>query len=220
MSRRRPVVQYAPLTSLLDVLFILVFASLIHSAALERKAAEAKTEPAADAVPEPEPDELLSLPPLFDPAIAAGHEAKTLHRAALAQLLVGLEGRRPVVARVGRDGQLRALERVQESGERFVRELGLPLVERVADPDVASKYLGDRESGLRLCSLLRLQLGVPDLADTLIIVAPDAPLDELSVALTRGLQRDAERCLAEQRGVAVIVDPRAAGAARPEGGSP
>jgi hypothetical protein len=90
----------------------------------------------------------------------------------------------------------------------------------VPDPDVVLVYLGDRHDGPHLCSLLRLHLGASDLSETLIIVAPDAPLADLPVALARGLQRDAERCLADQRGVAVIVDPRAAPAAPKQGGTP
>ncbi len=50
--RARRSVQYAPLTSLLDVMFILVFASLIHSAALEKKHSLAATEKPA-VVPAP-----------------------------------------------------------------------------------------------------------------------------------------------------------------------
>ena len=221
MRRRRPV-QYAPLTSLLDVMFILVFASLIHGAAMEKRASQAASAASPPAsVPAPvtarspaparEPAE-----PAVDPAARAARDAEELRRAALAQLITGLEGRSPVVARIGRDGQLRSLERLR-GGRVVSRQLGLPLVERVPDPDIALVYLGDRHDGPRLCSLLRLHLGARDLSDTLVIVAPDAPLDLLSVALARGLQRDAERCLADQRGVAVIVDPLAAGATQQGG---
>jgi hypothetical protein len=129
--------------------------------------------------------------------------------------MIGLEGRGPVVVRVGRDGQVRALERSRD-GVVLTTPLGLPLIERVPDPAIEFAYLGDRQEGLRLCSLLRLHLGVSDLSDTLVIVVPDAPLDALMHALVGGLQRDAERCLADQQGIAVIVDPRAAEVARPE----
>jgi hypothetical protein len=117
--------------------------------------------------------------------------------------------------RVGRDGTLRGLERLRD-GRAVATPLGLPLVERVPDPDIGLLYLGDRQDGLRLCSLLRLHTGAVDLSDMLVIVAPDVPLDQLSVALARGLQRDAERCLADQRGVAVIVEPLMPAAPGPE----
>jgi len=216
VSRRRPVVQYASMTSLADVMFILVFASLIYSAGLEQKAREA----AAAALPERPSEPLRVSPPeLFDPAAPVRRDAEQLRRAALAQVMTGLEGRGAVVVRVGRDGQLRAMERRQGGGV-VTTALGLPLVERVPDPDVALTYLGDRQDGLRLCSLLRLHLGSKDLSDALVIIAPDVPFDELSVALARGLQRDTERCLADQRGIAVIVDPRADAPPVQEGATP
>lgn len=215
--RTRRTVQYAPLTSLLDVMFILVFASLIHSAALEKKHSEAATieKPA----PPPTPAAPAAPAPPVDPAVQAARDAEELRRAALAQMVTGLEGRSPVVVRIGRDGQLRGLERVSD-GRVVTAPLGLPLVERVPDPDVALVYLGERPDGPHLCSLLRLHLGARDLSDTMIIVAPDVPLAQLPVALALGLQRDAERCPADQRGIAVIVDPRAARAAPKQGGTP
>jgi hypothetical protein len=218
--RRRRQVQYPPMTSLLDVLFIVVFASLIHSAALEKKASEAAA--LAEEPPEPEPAPQADAGPAAaaaDPAAQAALDAEQLRGAAMTQLMAGLEGRTPLVARVGRDGRLRALERLDNGAVSSI-PLSLPLVERVPDPDVALVYLGDQQEGLRLCSLLRLHVGAPDLSGVLVIVALDAPIDEVSVALANGLQRDAERCLAEQRGIAVIVDPRAAEAARQQGGTP
>jgi hypothetical protein len=209
-------VQYAPFTSLLDVLFILVFASLIHGASLENQAARAAVEEPAPA-PAPPPAAPDAGPAEADPAEEAARDADDLRRAALAQVIVGLEGRSPVVARIGRDGELRALERMSD-GRLTSKPLGVPLVERVPDPDVALVYLGDRRDGPTLCNLLRLHLGARDLSDALVIVAPEVPLEQLSVALARGLSRDAERCLADQRGVAVIVDPRAARDARQQGG--
>jgi hypothetical protein len=225
MRRRRPVVQYASMTSLADVMFILVFASLIYSAGLERRAAQAEAappEPVMGVAEAAASAAIAAAREAEDPSVRASREAEELRQAALAQLMTGLEGRGPVVVRVGRDGQLRALEH-RRAGRVTSIPLGLPLVERVPDPDVALSYLGDRQDGLRLCSLLRLHLGATDLSDALVIVAPDVPVDQLSVALARGLQRDTERCLSDQRGVAVIVDPGARQAPIPsqkEGGVP
>ena len=217
MTRRT--VQYAPLTSMLDVMFILVFASLIHGAALEKRSSEAAVvEKQVEKPVEKPPPPAAQAPAPDDPAVQAARDAEELRRAAMDQLVTGLEGRSPVVARIGRDGRLRALDRVT-GGNVVSMPLGLPLLERVPDPDIALVYLGDRHDGPRLCSLLRLHLGARDLSDTLIIVAPDVPLEQLSVALARGLQRDAERCLADQRGVAVIVDPRGTQSAPKQGGS-
>ena len=197
MTRRRQV-QYAPLTSLLDVLFILVFASLIHGASLEERDREAEAAPAPRPVPDPEPS-----PP--GPPV----ESERLRRAALDLAIAGLEGRAPVIARIGTDGRLRELEVRGDGGVPEVRPLGLALVEAVPDPDVALIYLGDRSADLRLCNLVRLQLGAADLASHLVIVAPDAPVASLSVALAVGLRRDADRCRADHRGGALHVDQEA-----------
>ena len=145
---------------------------------------------------------------MFDPSAPARRDAEQLRRAAVAQVMTGVEGRGAVVVRVARDGQLRALER-RYVDETVSTPLSLPLVERVPDPDVGLVYLAERQDGMSLCTLLRLHLGTTDLSDSLIIITPDVPFEELSVALARGLQRDTERCLADQRGIAVIVDPRA-----------
>ncbi|HLU67851.1 MAG TPA: hypothetical protein VKZ63_16315 [Kofleriaceae bacterium] len=221
--RRRPLVQYSSLTSLLDVMFILVFASLIHGASLEarereRAAAEAEAREErrqaeldrlrreADAGP-PEPATAEPAAPEAPP------DGRALHRAALSELVASFERREPVIARVTEDGRLRQIE---SAGETI--PLALPLVERDPDPDVALRYLGDRSEDLRLCNLVRLQLGTDDLSRHLVIVAPDAPLERLSVALARGLRRDADRCAPDLAGVAVLVDP--ADAAGSKGGTP
>jgi hypothetical protein len=202
--RRRPVAQYTPLTSLLDVLFVLVFASLIYSAGLEAKQKEAAAaRPAANrAAPSAIPPALVSIDP------------ERLRKAAVAEILAGLESRQAVVARISADGRLRQLERRQDDAP-VVTPVELPLVERVPDPDVNLIYLGDRSPDLRLCSLIRLQLASPDLSQTIVIVALDEPLEQLSVALARGLKRDVDRCTGDQRGVAVLLDPRATGEPTP-----
>jgi hypothetical protein len=204
--RRRPVAQYAPLTSLLDVLFILVFASLIYSASLEARQKDAdkaaKAPPPAAAVAPIGPGQ-------------ASIDPERLRNVALAEILAGLESRQAVVARISADGRLRQLER-RVDGAPVMTPVELPLVERVPDPDVNLIYLGERSPDLRLCSLVRLQLGAPDLASTIVIVALDLPLDQLSVALARGLKRDVDRCTGDQRGVAVLLDPRATGEPAPD----
>jgi len=187
------------MTSFLDVLFLLVFAALIHAAALAQKAS-------ALAAEKPKPKTAAVAPVPTGPAAAIDPER--LRKVAVAEILAGLESRQAVVARVGPDGRLRQLERRQD-GKPLVTPVELPLVEKVPDPDINLVYLGERSPDLRLCSLLRLQLGAADLADTMVIVALDVPLDQMSVALARGLQRDVDRCTGDQRGVAVILDPRA-----------
>jgi hypothetical protein len=182
---RRTRVRPPDLTSLFDVLFILVFVALVN-AGVNQKAVDDAT--AAKAVPEPEPPRPPQPPP----------EVKALQVGALSEL-----GARPVlVARVSVEGVLRAVE-----ADGRVVPMDVPLIEHVPDPDIGIAYLGDRSAELRVCRQAALHLGVADLAPYLVIVAPDAPLSDLTVALVAGLRRDADRCLGEQRGVAVVVDP-------------
>ena len=176
--------HYTPdLTSLLDVLFIIVFVSLIRVSSAQQVAAE----------PAPKP---LPPPPL-PPA-----EVAQLRAAALANLTADLAGRTPLVVRVSDEGKITALETAADN-----RPLDVPLLELSSDPDAAIAYLGDRSAELRVCRIVAVHLGAPDLAKHLVIVAPAVPLAELKRALHRGLHDDLLRCLAEQRGIATIVDP-------------
>ena len=165
------------LTSLFDVLFIVIFAALIRAAAAQHAAAEA-------APPPKPPDKPL------DPS--------SLQARALAEL-----GQRPaVVLRVSAAGVATALE-----ANGAVQALDVPLVEPNRDPDIMLSYVGDHSAEMRACRIVQLHLGVPDLSRYLVIIAPERALDVLPYALVEGLRRDVDRCLAEQRGLAVIVDP-------------
>ena len=183
-SRRRHMPP--DLTSLFDVLFIVIFAALIRAAAAQHAA------DAAEAPPPPRPP-----PPLLDPA--------SLHARALADLGAALAARPTIVLRISAAGTITSIE----AGGR-TQPLDVPLVERSSDPDVALAYLGDRSVELQLCHVAALHLAVPDLARYLVIVAPAARLDDLPHALFEGLHRDVDRCLAEQRGLAVLVGPEQA----------
>lgn len=227
--RRRPVAQYSSMTSLLDVLFILVFASLIYSASMRR---ESHSGAAAEPLASSDAGVADAGPATLAPAAAAASadagtqrggaadsgdagaadrlaDVRRLRDAARAALVRRIDGRHPVLVRITRDGVMRAIEQL-EGDQVSATPMTLPLVEKVDDPDVALVYQGDRNPALRLCALVRLELDRPDLSDALVIVAPDAPLAELSVALAGGLSRDVERCLADQRGIAALVDPEEA----------
>ena len=181
---RRRVHRTADLTSLLDVLFIIVFVALIRASATKQVAAE----------PAPKPVLPAPLPPA--PQVAA------LRAAALANLHDDLEGRTAVVVRISAEGAITALELGADK-----RPLDVPLLEFSADPDAALSYLGDRSAELRVCRVVAVHLGVPDLSKHLVIVAPAVALADLKRALHRGLHEDLLRCLADQRGIATIVDP-------------
>jgi hypothetical protein len=198
MSGRPLPAQSGSLTSLLDVMFLLMFAALINAGARAPDEAEAAPPPTASpsasapAADAGAPDAGKKPSPAFDAA----------RRRALDDLARAAQSRAAVVARVSADGVLRALDR---GGD--VVQLGTPLVERVPDPDVALAYLGDRSAELRVCAIVARSLSVSDLRDHLVVVVPDAPLADLPIGLVEGLRRDAVRCLEEQRGFAVLVDP-------------
>jgi len=181
--RRRARRQPPPdLTSLFDVLFIVIFAALIRAAAAQSAAAR----PAPPVPPAP--------PVKLDPA--------SLHARALADLDAELAARPAVVVRISAAGTITALEQA-----RGVTPLDVPLLEHSPDPDVAVAYLGDRSAELRVCKIVALHLGVPDLAKVLVIIAPAQRLADLQHALFDGLHRDLDRCITEQKGLAAIVDP-------------
>ncbi|HVK74958.1 MAG TPA: hypothetical protein VM734_16630 [Kofleriaceae bacterium] len=181
------------LTSLLDVMFILVFVLLVQTAAKADRAAIAAAAPA---------------PPAPAPAPVLPAATVAVQEAARATLARRIEGAPTLVARIAADGRLTALELPDRR-----LDLAVPLVAQVADRDVGLAYLGDRAAELRLCHVIARELGLADLDGRIVAIAPAAPVGELAVALVAGLRRDAERCLVEQRAFAVLVDPAAIPAA-------
>jgi hypothetical protein len=182
---RRHIRRPPDLTSLFDVLFIVVFAALIRAAAVEQAAAHPPMPPAPVA-------------PVTPPAVAA------LRQRALADLNSDLAGRTPLVVRITRDARIDALE---VDGKRIA--IDVPLLELSRDPDVAVTYLGDRGADLRVCKIAAVRLGAPELSRYLVIIAPAVPLADLRHALFDGLHRDLDRCLTEQHGLAALIDPAA-----------
>jgi len=186
MRPRRHIRRPPDLTSLFDVLFIVVFAALIRAAAVEHAAAHP---------PAPPPRPSAPVPP---PAIAA------LRQRALADLDAELASRTPLVVRITKTGTIEALE---VDGKRVA--LDAPLLEHSPDPDIVVAYLGDRSAELRVCRIAALHLGATELSRYLVILAPVLPLADLPHALFNGLHRDLDRCLTEQHGLAALVDPAA-----------
>jgi hypothetical protein len=193
MRARRHIRRPPDLTSLFDVLFIIVFAALIRAAAVERAAAPAPPPPRPGA-------------PAVPPAVAA------LRQRALADLDAALAARSPLVVRVTRDGTIDALE---VDGKRLA--LVAPLLEHSPDPDVVVSYVGERSAEQRVCAIAARQLGASDLARYLVIVAPAVALRDLPHGLLDGLHRDLDRCLPEQRGLATLVDPTTLPPTSPQG---
>ena len=198
MRRSRRHVRMPPdLTSLFDVLFIVIFAALIRAAAVEKAAAQAAT---------PKP---ITPPP---PAVKLA--SAQLQEAALADLGKQLAARPYVVVRISA-GAITAIE----LGDKTTT-LSTPLLEHSPDPDITIAYLGDRAAELRICRVIAVQLNVPDLAKYLVIIAPDQHLPDLPHALYEGLRRDIDRCLADEQALAVLVDPSVQTAAVPAGVAP
>lgn len=185
MRPRRHIRRPPDLTSLFDVLFIVVFAALIRAAAVQN---------AAQNTEKPPPSAPVTVAP---PAAVAA-----LRQRALADLSAGLAARTPVVVRITRDGVVNAIE-----ADGVVRTLDAPLLEHSPDPDVVLTYLGDRSAELRVCRIAALHLGAADLSRYLVIIAPAVPIADLPTALIRGLRRDLDRCLGEQRAAIALVDP-------------
>ena len=203
--RRRRVTRYAELTSLLDVLFILLFASLIQAAGMvEGSAEEPKPTPKAK-VAKPTS---LKLPPdagtPVDAAPPATHQV--LRKKALEELMKSMGDRQVIYVRVSSAGMLTAIEQ-QQGGAMRKHVVDVALLERVPDPDVAVAYVGDRQKDLRLCTRVRVTLGLADLSDRLVVVAAESALQDLPVALVDGLRRDQERCFLDEHGVSVLVTP-------------
>lgn len=192
------------MTSLIDVLFILVFASLVQSAAARKSLSAAPTAPVAPLTGAPDAGVVMAALDAGVPGDAPPVDRAGLRDQALSALAAAMATRPVLIARVSRDGVLTALE----LPDRRI-ELGAPLLERVPDRDVVVAYLGDRTADLQICRIAALRLGAVDLAPYLVVIAPDAPLAELQVALVAGLGRDAARCQRDQGVAAVLIDPGA-----------
>ena len=178
MRRQRRHVRMPPdLTSLFDVLFIVIFAALIRAAAVQQAAAT----PAPPAPPPP--------PQKIEPTVLQQH--------AMSELAT----RPTTIVRVSSAGEITALEHAGK-----VTPLEVPLLTKSSDPDVALAYIGEGNADVRICHVVALTLQMTELKDQLVIIAPDHKRADLPHALYEGLRRDVDRCLTEQKGLAVIVD--------------
>jgi hypothetical protein len=185
------------LTSLLDVLFILVFATLV---ALRAK-------PAVDEVgktPEPivvVPDAGL-LSPDAGPPPDPGDALRM--REATDRLVRTFQNPNVIVVTVSATGQIVGLSR-RGAGATDVR---VTLLRDSPDPERAIEYRGSDEKEHRVCEIARRELDLePDLARALVVISTEKPLAELPYALVAGLMRDATRCMDDANGFALLVDP-------------
>jgi hypothetical protein len=218
-GKRKAPLAPSSLTSLVDVLFILVFAALVQRAS-------AATGAQLDGAPEVKATGAAVGAPVAQAAPRPAH-SEALRRAAISTLATELEERPAIIARVAKSGVLTKLEAPGlasadaaagaggGSGEGGL-VLELPLVEPVSDPDVAIGYVGDRDASKRLCAVIASRLAAAGsavaLERSLVVIAVDTPVRELTVALVGGLRRDVADCLAVHRAAAVLLDPTATAA--------
>jgi hypothetical protein len=198
-TRKRRVRKPPDLTSLFDVLFIVVFVALIRAAAAQQSAAAAVE--AAKPVEPPKP-----AAPASGDLVGAGNnvpmETAALKKQALANVASELAGRSVLIVRINDKGVVTQLE---TEGKKL--PLDVPLLAHDPDPTIRLAYQGDRSAQLRACRVAALQLGVQDLAKHLVIFAPARARVDLPHALISGLERDIARCLADQQAIATIVQP-------------
>jgi hypothetical protein len=197
---KRHVRRPPDLTSLFDVLFIVVFVALIRAAAAQHDVARLTPPPP----PPPRP-----APPAPPPEVAA------LRAKALANLDKELRDRTTVVVRIstqieGDRVKGASIASIELEGRTI--PLDVPLLADSHDPDIEIVYQGDASTELRVCRIAAVHLGLADLAHHLVVITPDRPLADLkrvagSVAFLEGLERDVRRCIIDQRGIAALIDP-------------
>lgn len=202
-ARGRRYVRRPPdLTSLFDVLFLVVFVALIRAAAAQHEVDRLTPPP-----PPPRPAQSAP-PPRPPPAVAA------LRAQALSELGRELAARTPLVVRVAThlegDRIRPTIAALELEGRRLA--LDVPLLADSRDPDVESEYLGARSAELHVCRAAAVQLRLPDLSRHLVVIVVDRARAELerlpgSQALLDGLAADVTRCFVEQQGVAALIDP-------------
>lgn len=207
--------RHAPLapssfTSLVDILFVLVFAALVQRAATGK----------IEEVPKADASVTDAAPAWLPPP-----QVEALRQAAISTVASELQQRPAIIARVSRLGVLTALEATTGPG----LPVELPLLEPVSDPDIALGYVGERDGSRRICAVIaakmpelralqalqaagsaeKVSAGPPSLARMLVVISVDAPMAELTVALAGGLRRDVEHCLSAHQAAAVLLDAAA-----------
>jgi hypothetical protein len=197
-SRGRRIRRPPDLTSLFDVLFIVVFVALIRAAAAQHEV-ERLTPPPAPPRP---------APPAPPPAVAA------LRTKALSNLERDLAERTPLVVRISTQAERTLVKGTIKMIEYEGRKLALdvPLIADSRDTDTQVKYLGERSAELHVCRIATVQLHLPDLSHQLVIIVLDRSRADVentfgSEALLDGLEQDVTNCFFEQHGIASLIDP-------------
>jgi hypothetical protein len=185
---RRAFRRYPELTSLLDVLMIIVFASLIGA----RRAPAETPLPAAPAPPAPAPQ---PAPTVFDDTAAT-------------RLVASIQNQDVILVTVSQAGYIVALSRRVEQRALAPTDMKLRLLKDSPDPAEGVEYWGRSEREHRVCYVVRRELDMrPDLARALVVITTARPFAVLPYALVQGLKRDVASCLDDANGYAILVDP-------------
>lgn len=224
--RRRRHKRASELTSLIDVLFILLFASLVQARNSMQRDEPADTLVVDAGLPDAGPD---AGPPDAGPADAgpvdAGDaapgpddggvvRATSPHRARARRLAAtvasAVQGGDVFVVEVAAAGYATEIERWRD-GARLDRQV---VQHRLVDvpPNHSSEYpayLGENRPWQRLCSVVlgSLPQPQPDLSGAVVFIIVDVPLEDLPLGLRDGLVEDAGRCRLDTGGIAILLDP-------------
>lgn len=207
--RRRRRKRSSELTSLIDVLFILLFASLVQARqTIEHEPADTLVVDAG--LPDAGPPD--AGPP--DAGLPDAGLAEDTHRERARRVSAGMasavQGTEAFVVEVTATGYVVEIARWHDGARtdrKFMqhRLLDVPPNHSIEHP----VYLGANQPWQRLCSLVLASLPEPqpDLGGAVVFIAVDAPLGDLSLALWEGLKRDAGLCRQDAGGIAILLDP-------------
>lgn len=196
MRRRRG--QVESLTSLLDVLFILVFASLAQASLRDQARADTDAADEGDAAEVADAGVADAGPPDAGAIDAGVMPLATRARDAYLEEL----GDRPIaIVHVSPAGVVRS---VRHPGGTVDVDVGL--LEAVDDPAIRLRYLGDADDSMTTCAIAAAAIGEERFAGSFAVLAPDAPLATLPVALVQGLRRDQRRCLRSHGAPTVLLE--------------
>lgn len=224
--RRRRRKRASELTSLIDVLFILLFASLVQARDTMNREEPADTLVVDAGLPDAGPADAGPAdagppdagPPDAAPDVQPGDDGTSPatgphreHARRLSALVAGaVHGRDAFVVEVAATGYAVEIRRWRDGALLQRQAVQHRLV--AVPPDRTSEfpeYLGVNQPWMRLCPLVLAGLAQPqpDLGRALVVITVDAPLGDLSLALRDGLERDVALCLQDAGGIAILLDP-------------
>jgi hypothetical protein len=222
--RRRRRKRSSELTSLIDVLFILLFASLVQARDTMDREEPADTlvldAGSPDAGPDAGPPDAGppdAGPPDAQPDARPGDDGTSpadTHREHARRLSAvvasAVQGVDVFVVEVAAAGYAVEIRRWRDGALLHRQAMQHRLVD--VPPNHSSEnpaYLGENQPWQRLCPLVLASLPQPqpDLGQALVLIVVDAPLGDLSLALWEGLKRDAAQCRQDADGIAILLDP-------------